>query len=504
MTKELTKSYSMNDCQQRRHNHKDAHDPFGCPKTNSSSTSFLMDADHSFQTTGESVLENMMMDQRRRPSINTSNNSKSSNGIGALSNGSLFEGKQSAPTQTTTTTSSDFSQSNANRNIRRMNIMDRLRRLTFPTNSMELMESMDGTSGGVNGGGGGGDVTTTTTNSSPAFTDSTTTISTISDDDGDHQLPLNLITPRATPIPQIPRSSSDFPRHDLRTNPNLPGSDGNGGGGLGISAAGIGLGQSGLFLRNGSSLENGIPLSSINDQVRRIEELNDPTNLNSYVSVGNNNKEYPVEVDIKDCNVLDGYLCGYLTIHNLTAEYKSLTTFFDAEIIGSGGNGFLTRKWSADISIDRCHWNRFDYFRERFGDLYLDGEDWGGGDDISGGGGGGDIVDGYDNNIHRSRLHQQQQQLQMPQRPDLFRDSVIFMRWKERFLVPDYRVDNIPGASYAGFYYMAYDKSSNNLEGYYYHKDANQIAQENGTTVEIQKLDLVHKPRMTSSFYEFM
>lgn len=502
----------MNDFQQRRHNYKDADDPFGCPKTNSSSTSFLTDADHSFQTTGESVLENMMMDQRRRPSNNTSSHSKSSNGIGALSNGSLFEGKQSAPTQTqTTTTFSDFNQSNSNRNIRRMNIMDRLRRLTFPTNSMELMESMDGTSGG--GGGNGGVTTTAATNSSPAFTDSTTTTTTttISDDDGDHQLPLNLITPRATPIPQIPRSSSDFPRHDLRTNPNLPGSDDNdnGGNGLGISAAaGIGLGQSGLFLRNGTSLENVIPLTSINDRVRRIEELNDPTHLNSYISVGNNDKEYPVEVDIKDCNVLDGYLCGYLTIHNLTAEYKSLTTFFDAEIIGSGGNRFLTRKWSADISIDRCHWNRFDYFRERFGDLYLDGEDWG--DDT--GGGGGNIIDGYDNNIHRSRLQQQHYQiqnqnhlqLQMPQSPDLFRDSVIFMRWKERFLVPDYRVDNIPGASYAGFYYMAYDKSSNNLEGYYYHKDANQIAQENGTTVEIQKLDLVHKTRMTSSFYEFM
>ena len=28
------------------------------------------------------------------------------------------------------------------------------------------------------------------------------------------------------------------------------------------------------------------------------------------------------------------------------------------------------------------------------------------------------------------------------------------MRWKERFLVPDHRVGNISGASFAGFYYM--------------------------------------------------
>lgn len=30
----------------------------------------------------------------------------------------------------------------------------------------------------------------------------------------------------------------------------------------------------------------------------------------------------------------------------------------------------------------------------------------------------------------------------------------VFMRWKERFLVPDHHVSHITGASFAGFYYI--------------------------------------------------
>jgi hypothetical protein len=37
--------------------------------------------------------------------------------------------------------------------------------------------------------------------------------------------------------------------------------------------------------------------------------------------------------------------------------------------------------------------------------------------------------------------------------PDRDRGAV-FMRWKERFLVPDHHVDNINGASFAGEYFF--------------------------------------------------
>lgn len=43
-------------------------------------------------------------------------------------------------------------------------------------------------------------------------------------------------------------------------------------------------------------------------------------------------------------DVRESFLCGYLTIHNLTQEYPQLTTFFEAEVIGPKYN-FTTGKW---------------------------------------------------------------------------------------------------------------------------------------------------------------
>ncbi|GAW01201.1 vesicle-mediated transport protein [Lentinula edodes] len=40
--------------------------------------------------------------------------------------------------------------------------------------------------------------------------------------------------------------------------------------------------------------------------------------------------------------------------------------------------------------------------------------------------------------------------------------GAIFMRWKERFLIPDHRVQDICGASFAGFYYVCVDFNSSN------------------------------------------
>ena len=43
---------------------------------------------------------------------------------------------------------------------------------------------------------------------------------------------------------------------------------------------------------------------------------------------------------------------------------------------------------------------------------------------------------------------------------------------KELFLVPDYRIKDISGASFAGFYYICFQKSTGTIEGYYYHKSS--------------------------------
>lgn len=45
------------------------------------------------------------------------------------------------------------------------------------------------------------------------------------------------------------------------------------------------------------------------------------------------------------------------------------------------------------------------------------------------------------------------------------------MRWKEHFLVPDHRVRTIDGASFAGFYYICYQRSTNEIKGYYFFRN---------------------------------
>ncbi|KAG0252586.1 hypothetical protein DFQ27_007962 [Actinomortierella ambigua] len=142
------------------------------------------------------------------------------------------------------------------------------------------------------------------------------------------------------------------------------------------------------------------------------------------------NNSYEVMVDIKHVSLDDSSLCGYLHINGLTEEYPELTTFFDAEIIGSKYK-FLTKKWEADESIDREHWNMFKPF-ERL-----------------------------------SAMYNMQDFLY-----DFMDESVVFMRWKEHFLVPDHRVDGITGASFAGFYYICYNKLAGQINGYYYHQSS--------------------------------
>ncbi|KAG6867012.1 hypothetical protein C0991_003928 [Blastosporella zonata] len=128
---------------------------------------------------------------------------------------------------------------------------------------------------------------------------------------------------------------------------------------------------------------------------------------------GRNN--YEVDVTIVDVNFSSSYLCGYLRIRGLTDDHPDLTTYFDAEIIGTR-YGFLTGNWGATEQEDLVHWARFPAFH--------------------------DIKD----------------ELKRPHMKLADRDrSIVFMRWKERFLVPNHRVSEINGASFAGFYYICVD-----------------------------------------------
>ncbi|EKM55450.1 uncharacterized protein PHACADRAFT_256081 [Phanerochaete carnosa HHB-10118-sp] len=124
---------------------------------------------------------------------------------------------------------------------------------------------------------------------------------------------------------------------------------------------------------------------------------------------------YDVSVTIVDVDFSLSHLCGYLRIRGLTDDWPELTTYFDAEIIGSR-YGFLTKNWGATEQEDMVHWGRFPAFRHVRHEL---------------------------------------------KRPHLtMKDAdrgAVFMRWKEKFLVPDHRVQDISGASFAGFYYVCVD-----------------------------------------------
>ncbi|OSD01544.1 hypothetical protein PYCCODRAFT_1452632 [Trametes coccinea BRFM310] len=125
---------------------------------------------------------------------------------------------------------------------------------------------------------------------------------------------------------------------------------------------------------------------------------------------------YDVNVTIVDVDFASSHLCGYLRIRGLTDDWPELTTYFDAEIIGSR-YGFLTRNWGATEQEDMVHWGRFPAFR------YVKNE------------------------LNKPHLTMK----------DALNRGAVFMRWKEKFLVPDHRVQDINGASFAGFYYVCVD-----------------------------------------------
>ncbi|KAI0818624.1 vacuolar import and degradation protein-domain-containing protein [Irpex lacteus] len=124
---------------------------------------------------------------------------------------------------------------------------------------------------------------------------------------------------------------------------------------------------------------------------------------------------YDVNVTIVDVDFASSHLCGYLRIRGLTDDWPELTTYFDAEIIGSR-YGFLTRNWGATEQEDMVHWARFPAFRHV-----------------------------------RHELKKPHLTMKDADR------GAVFMRWKEKFLVPDHRVQDISGASFAGFYYVCVD-----------------------------------------------
>ncbi|KAK9465364.1 vacuolar import and degradation protein-domain-containing protein [Lipomyces arxii] len=147
---------------------------------------------------------------------------------------------------------------------------------------------------------------------------------------------------------------------------------------------------------------------------------------------------YEVHVELKHVDMTESFICGYLHIQGLTEDHPTLTTYFEGQMIGPKYS-FITRRrdWGASEKTDIAHWARFPSWRPL---------------------------------------------AKQAKRPDYChldfekRDH-IFMRWKECFLVPDHRVRDINGASFAGFYYICFNQLSGSISGLYFHQSSEKYQQ---------------------------
>lgn len=177
-------------------------------------------------------------------------------------------------------------------------------------------------------------------------------------------------------------------------------------------------------------------------------------------------KKYQIEVSLKTVDLplgndssLSPHLTGFLTIRGLTNQHPEITTYFEAFAVTHRDLGFLSSSWDddsvrnsykADDQTDLEHWLNFPAFKQLF--LASDAQD---SDHPT-------VNDVIEGNCKFE---------------DYLEQRYIFMRWKEKFLVPDAMIDGVAGASYDGFYYIVHDQVTGNIQGFYYHRDAEKFQQ---------------------------
>ncbi|SCW01270.1 LAFE_0D08878g1_1 [Lachancea fermentati] len=174
-------------------------------------------------------------------------------------------------------------------------------------------------------------------------------------------------------------------------------------------------------------------------------------------------KKYQVMVTLQtadlphgECTVASPHVTGFLTIRGLTNQHPEITTFFEGFAV-MDTVGFLSSAMPAELGalkghdqIDLEHWLNFPCFKE----LCMhtgDGAD------------GNNVLHSIINGTYTHR--------------DYLSNRFIYMRWKEKFLVPDAEIDSVEGASYDGYYYIVHDQATGNILGFYYHKDAEKFQQ---------------------------
>lgn len=164
---------------------------------------------------------------------------------------------------------------------------------------------------------------------------------------------------------------------------------------------------------------------------------------------------YEVSIEFKFVDLSKAYLNGFLKIKGLTESYPEIITFFDGEIISDYYPFLNSRKplyptatsvFSTDDETDIEHWTKFPYWKNKSSSNTLSPQSF------------------KKMILSEDYIH-----------TDYLSKKYIYMRWKEKFLIPDAKVSNIEGASFAGFYYICFNQFTGDIMGLYYHKESEKF-----------------------------
>ncbi|CAH6723537.1 vacuolar import and degradation protein 24 [[Candida] jaroonii] len=183
--------------------------------------------------------------------------------------------------------------------------------------------------------------------------------------------------------------------------------------------------------------------------------------------------KYSIKVEFKTVDLRNSLVVGFLQINGLTDQYPVITTCFKGEIINNPilktnpedlvkRYSFITenKHWESNFKNDLDHWkkltNNYNLTDNEFlKKLYHMNKT----DKVN--------VNEFDDDESMIDVN----------------DGLIYMRWKEEFLLPDARIKQIKGASFEGFYYIVLNVGNPNkpqlpigsINGLYYHKSSEKF-----------------------------
>lgn len=209
-------------------------------------------------------------------------------------------------------------------------------------------------------------------------------------------------------------------------------------------------------------INHDFPLLPSLDYFNKIVYRKYPKLLSQYLQVNSrfigeqhsNLARYKINVEFKSIDLISSELTGFLQIIGLAENLQIMTTCFKGEIINNPLNllqyqglqtipinkySFITenKNWGSSVKNDLEHWKHLTNL----------------------------------NHLNDEEFTQKLQKIQNGQ----IDQNLIYMRWKEQFLLPDSRKKSISGTSFEGFYYIVLSIGDNDIpsgciSGLYYYK----------------------------------